>query len=551
MRPEIEEEGERPMREERETARDLGYEWRMAWDTDIGGSRENQDDCFYYIPPSAEGFVAGVLDGHGKEVGKAAANAATQYMYHFFERYYEELYDHPYETMVRAFYGAHQAIKKEFKDRLGKLGWEVEETPEGYLTKRRGSMSAQLCIHGGTSCSITALVGGRLIIANVGDSDIIMGVEGENELGDLREHVGDAAYECPFDLELDYMAPVDSPAATKRRKRLEHQRLQEAEAEGREPSIHPLLFVDRAGEREDGSGHDSEDSEQRGGFFSIFKRLSRDEADDEGGKREEDDESKGGGEEGEEEEGEFVDTLSLIERGEPKPQELVQVSFPPFHATKALVMNADHSPENKGEYLRLRQFYPLASSPSDRPRPALHIVYDSPSHEKHRCPPCFVENDEGEPELTDKGRYYKNVRREWASLVSTPSYAKYNDALAFTRSLGDFHLHHYGVSASPEVLIYDLEQHLPSLSFGSKVAAILLSSDGVWDNWTYEDCMSYLLDTSCLNLLRNPSKRNPTKKIVTSFMKRNKTYANHNFGSQADNATSILVYLWKRAPGSG
>ncbi len=41
--------------------------------------------------------------------------------------------------------------------------------------------------------------------------------------------------------------------------------------------------------------------------------------------------------------------------------------------------------------------------------------------------------------------YYKNVRKEWASLVSTPPYAQFQDALAFTRSLGDLHLHTYGI----------------------------------------------------------------------------------------------------------
>lgn len=40
--------------------------------------------------------------------------------------------------------------------------------------------------------------------------------------------------------------------------------------------------------------------------------------------------------------------------------------------------------------------------------------------------------------------YFKNVRKEWASLVSTPPYAQFQDALAFTRSLGDLHLHLYG-----------------------------------------------------------------------------------------------------------
>ena len=45
---------------------------------------------------------------------------------------------------------------------------------------------------------------------------------------------------------------------------------------------------------------------------------------------------------------------------------------------------------------------------------------------------------------TPTNSYYKNVRKEWASLVSTPPYAQFQDALAFTRSLGDLHLHTYG-----------------------------------------------------------------------------------------------------------
>jgi len=51
-------------------------------------------------------------------------------------------------------------------------------------------------------------------------------------------------------------------------------------------------------------------------------------------------------------------------------------------------------------------------------------------------------------------RYYKNVRKEWASLVSTPPTAKFQDALAFTRSLGDFHLHTYGIQTLNDMLYF-------------------------------------------------------------------------------------------------
>ncbi|CAN0529866.1 unnamed protein product, partial [Ectocarpus sp. 12 AP-2014] len=55
-------------------------------------------------------------------------------------------------------------------------------------------------------------------------------------------------------------------------------------------------------------------------------------------------------------------------------------------------------------------------------------------------------------------RYYKNVRKEWASLVATPTSARFQDALAFTRSIGDFHLQTYGVSHVPDVMSLDLQQ---------------------------------------------------------------------------------------------
>jgi hypothetical protein len=70
-------------------------------------------------------------------------------------------------------------------------------------------------------------------------------------------------------------------------------------------------------------------------------------------------------------------------------------------------------------------------------QPSLYVVYDAPSHDKTCCNAVFdVDELTGEITITNNGRYYKNVRKEWASLVSTPTTAAYQDALAFTRSLG-------------------------------------------------------------------------------------------------------------------
>lgn len=59
--------------------------------------------------------------------------------------------------------------------------------------------------------------------------------------------------------------------------------------------------------------------------------------------------------------------------------------------------------------------------------------------------------------VTNRGKYYKNVRQEWASLVATPPSARFSDALAFTRSLGDLHLQAYGVCSKPEVFEIDMD----------------------------------------------------------------------------------------------
>jgi hypothetical protein len=72
------------------------------------------------------------------------------------------------------------------------------------------------------------------------------------------------------------------------------------------------------------------------------------------------------------------------------------------------------------------------------------VVYDASQQDKSRCPPVFELDGSGNPVVTNRGSYYKNVRREWASLVAAPPSAKFQDALAFTRSIGDFHLHIYG-----------------------------------------------------------------------------------------------------------
>lgn len=120
-------------------------------------------------------------------------------------------------------------------------------------------------------------------------------------------------------------------------------------------------------------------------------------------------------------------------------------------AQRFLELSADHSPESAHEFYRMRSFRPC---PHRLNQPELLFVYDTLSSSKLSCPPVFLVDSSGGATKTGRGSYYKNVRNEWATLVATPPYCQFQDALAFTRSLGDLHLQTYGVSYVPHSVCF-------------------------------------------------------------------------------------------------
>jgi serine/threonine protein phosphatase PrpC len=151
--------------------------------------------------------------------------------------------------------------------------------------------------------------------------------------------------------------------------------------------------------------------------------------------------------------------------------------------------------------------------------------------------------------ISGRGEYYKNVRQEWATLVCTPPSAKFQDALAFTRSLGDFHLQTYGVSHVPEVCCVDLHDMFRDAKCDDEPLVILLASDGVWDNWRLGDSIKEVqairqsvLDSSAPGSYSSDSSSEQTCK---RFMKKNLSLGLHNFGRQADNMTAITCIVTK------
>jgi serine/threonine protein phosphatase PrpC len=221
----------------------------------------------------------------------------------------------------------------------------------------------------------------------------------------------------------------------------------------------------------------------------------------------------------------------------------VTVAVPDAVASSYMELSADHSPESHTEFQRMQTFRPHGTLPH---HPELLFVYDTLTSSKLSCPPIFdVDSRSGKTEKTERGSYYKNVRCEWATLVATPPHAPYQDALAFTRSLGDLHLQTYGVSHTPEVWWMDLMAPggAPLVPYP---LSIVVASDGIWDNWKFEEVAAYVLAPPRLaEVLRSNSAQAAAGELMATNLERGRA----NFGSSADNMTAITLYLIPKVAG--
>lgn len=119
-----------------------------------------------------------------------------------------------------------------------------------------------------------------------------------------------------------------------------------------------------------------------------------------------------------------------------------------------------------------------------------------------------------------------------------------------------------GVTHLPEVQSVDLIPVFESLNriqayddpTNPPTLAVILASDGIWDNWDYPDVTSFIVNPE----LRKQSNQRPndgfcdddddphvghTKYISRALIKTNAEYASRNFGNQADNATGIVLLI--------
>jgi hypothetical protein len=68
----------------------------------------------------------------------------------------------------------------------------------------------------------------------------------------------------------------------------------------------------------------------------------------------------------------------------------------------------------------------------------------------------------------------------------------------------------------------------------------------VWDNWAFEDVTKFVLDPSCIDVVEKIE--GGAQQVANAFMERNRALAKRNFGSQADNATGVIVYISLQRP---
>lgn len=269
-------------------------------------------------------------------------------------------------------------------------------------------------------------------------------------------------------------------------------------------------------------------------------------------------------------------------------------------ATRALVLTGEHAPDSRREFLRARA---IRRSETNDAFPGLRFLFDACDPRVQERTLIFqVDAATGELSQRSDGAYLKNVRDEWATLVATPSDAPYPDSLAFTRSLGDFHMHVWGVNCEPSVHVLSLEaiarrtferqrrhqsghsnnQHdheddgfvsntesddnsssgsesMDDTSDASDRDAVeftlVAASDGVWDAWKYDDLFEFLDASDAKRRARatsGSSSDGPTStptdsyavdRAVASLLKANLKRAQSIFGDDADNMTAMVCHF--------
>jgi len=210
-------------------------------------------------------------------------------------------------------------------------------------------------------------------------------------------------------------------------------------------------------------------------------------------------------------------------------------------SSNSLEITWNHGADSLREFRRMRVQRPSEEDPR---LPYLIAIYDMEGKNATDSPKVFTVDGDGNPSLTNTGQIYKNVRREWASRVITPPNADFQETLAVTRALGDFPMQSCGLTSVPDVFEVKIELLLDE---NDASGIIVIGSDGIWDNWKFDQVSGFFMDPV---RIESASRASNALEQVEEFMQLNFQVGERNFGSEADNATCIACYVFNSILGN-
>ena len=379
----------------------MNFKIQIGKNADIGNNREQQDDMIVIQKPEINCTILGVADGHGRQLGKLAANTCKTSVEEFTDANMELLDANPTEFLEKCYDFVQDRIRDAFVQTFLTNEFDVKVEEGGYIIKRRYNWMPFLNTSGGSMLTIAIIKNGILYMSNVGDCD----------------------------------AGIFTPT--------------------------PITM-----------GGQTDHADQ----------------------------------------------------------------------TNTQILTFDHSPKSVEEYTRIRGECPSEEDPT---RAKLLFVYDDVSKEaKSDCPSVFGIAEDGTPSVIKEAPHYvKNVKNDPAIYVTSPADARFKESVASTRTMGDFFLNTYGVSAKPQIMTFDLAQCLEQ----TDTACLVIASDGVWDVWINDHVNKFVMDPSCLRAVTNDLEMG-AQKVADAFIKRTVMFGQKYFKGNADNASAIVAYFTKVLP---
>jgi serine/threonine protein phosphatase PrpC len=197
-------------------------------------------------------------------------------------------------------------------------------------------------------------------------------------------------------------------------------------------------------------------------------------------------------------------------------------------------LDADHTPTNIAEYHRIR----------DSCDPPARFEFDTGPHPYDPWMPrvaprpmyiCDTHPESGRAEwmLNPRGGYYHcDVRGGWGAYLRSWDG---RTSLAMTRSIGDFHMKRFGVSALPSMVSVSAPRPpATAVSENPTIRAIVVATDGLWDAVHYHEVR---------DLVRRADLLGHAEAATAALLEFGMAMARARFGPRHDNITVSVSYI--------